>query len=141
MRIRTNLSLFAALLLSASFISTQSVLADDKKNKLDNIEHKVVLSQENWSFDSLYGLFPGANGLFQSSTVSLTQRDRLTGQPYSSQLGNPFDPVSGTVSLTTPPQPINNNVTPNVIDTRFDPNLNTLFFYNIITHSTLQSTD
>jgi len=141
MRIRTNLSLYAALLLSASFISTQSVLADDKKNKLDNIEHIVVIYQENWSFDSLYGLFPGANGLFQSSAVSLTQRDRLTGQPYSSQLGNPFDLVSGSVSLTTPPQPINNNVSPAVVDTRFDPNLNTLFFYNIVNHSTLQPSD
>ncbi len=27
------------------------------------IEHLVVIYQENRSFDSLYGLFPGANGI------------------------------------------------------------------------------
>jgi len=46
--------------------------------------------------------------------------------------------VSGSVSLTTPPQPINNNVSPAVVDTRFDPDLNTLLPYNIINLSTLQ---
>jgi len=141
MRIRTNSSVCAALLLTASFAFAQSALAQDGKDKLNKIEHIIVVYQENWSFDSLYGLFPGANGLFQSSSLSLEQRDRLTGQPYSSQLGQPFDPVSGTVTLTTPPQPINNNVTPNVVDTRFGPNLDTLFPYNVVTHSALQSSD
>jgi phospholipase C len=42
--------------------------------RFQQIEHFVVIYQENWSFDSLYGLFPGANGLFQSSATSLTQR-------------------------------------------------------------------
>src|SRR2546428_402807 len=74
--------------------------------RFKQVDHFVVIYQENWSFDSLYGLFPGANGLFQSSTTSLTQRDRLTGQPYSSQLGQPYDLVSGSVLLTTPPPPI-----------------------------------
>src|SRR6266566_5142297 len=110
MRIRTNSSVCAALLLTASFAFAQSALAEDGTNKLNKIEHIIVVYQENWSFDSLYGLFPGANGLAQSSTVSLTQRDRLTGQPYSLQLGQPFDLASGSVSLTTPPQPINNDV-------------------------------
>jgi phospholipase C len=82
-------------------------------------------------------LFPGANGLSKSSSLSLTQLDRLTGQPYSSQQGQPFDLVSGSASLTTPPQPINNGA----VDTRFDANLNTLFPYNIVNHSTLQPTD
>jgi acid phosphatase len=30
---------------------------------LQNIDHIVVIYQENWSFDSLYGFFPGANGI------------------------------------------------------------------------------
>src|SRR5262245_33130034 len=30
---------------------------------LDQIDHFVIIYQENWSFDSLYGDFPGANGL------------------------------------------------------------------------------
>jgi phospholipase C len=47
-----------------------------------NIKHIIVIYQENWSFDSLYGLFPGANGLGQSSRKSLNQTDRF-GQPLS----------------------------------------------------------
>jgi len=82
---------------------------------LKKIEHVIVIYQENWSFDSLYGLFPGANGISRSSRVSLAQRDRLTGKPYTSQRGQPFDLVSGSLSLTTPPQPINSGQ----IDTRF----------------------
>jgi len=49
--------------------------------------------------------------------------------------------VSGSVSLTTPPQPSNNNVSAAVVDTRFDPDLNTLLPYNIINLSTLQPSD
>src|SRR4051812_18786951 len=30
---------------------------------LSKLNHVVVILQENWSFDSLYGEFPGANGL------------------------------------------------------------------------------
>jgi acid phosphatase len=140
MRIRPNLSVCAALLMAVSFGSPQSVLAQSgikPDPQLRDIKNIIVIYQENWSFDSLYGLFPGANGLFSSSTQSLTQRDRLTGQPYSSQTGQPFDLVSGSVSLTTPPQPINNGA----IDTRFNPNLNTLLPYNVVTNSNLQPSD
>jgi phospholipase C len=114
---------------------------DEHNRKLHEIKHIVVIYQENWSFDSLYGLFPGANGLFRSSTTSLTQRDRLTGQPYSSQLGSTYDLVSGSLLLNTPPQPINNDVSPAVIDTRFPSDLNTLLPYNIVTKSSLEVTD
>jgi phospholipase C len=107
----------------------------------EEIRHIIVVYQENWSFDSLYGLFPRANGLFQSSAVSLTQRDRVTGQPYSSQLGSSFDLVSGSLLLNTPPQPINNDVSPAVIDSRFPADLNTLLPYNLVTKASLQPSD
>src|SRR5213594_4365418 len=85
--------------ISLCLISAQGFAADRRPDsRLNKIKHIVVIYQENWSFDSLYGLFPGANGLFQSPQQSLTQIDRLTGQPYSSQLGQPFDLVSGSVS-------------------------------------------
>src|SRR6266404_8911752 len=141
MRNRVNTSLCAALLLTASVICTQRVLAQNNPAKFQQIQHVIVIYQENWSFDSLYGLFPGANGLFQSSAVSLTQRDRVTGQPYASQLGQPFDLVSGSLSLTTPPQPINTNLSPAQIDTRFPAGLNTLLPYNIVTKTNLQDSD
>jgi phospholipase C len=65
---------------------------------LMNIDHFVVIYQENWSFDGLYGKFPGANGTIASAVDSsgnlLTpQIDKVTGLP-----------------LTSVPQPINNGV-------------------------------
>jgi len=104
--------------------------------KLRHIRHFVVIYQENWSFDSLYGLFPGANGLAQSSAASLNQTDRFD-QPLSGQIGQPFSLVSGSLSLTTPPPPINAGA----IDTRFTAGLNTLLPYDVLKNSTLQPTD
>ena len=71
------------------------------------ITHFVVIYQENWSFDSLYGDFPGANGIDDASPESLNQVDRL-GTPYSSQLrSNNFIRISSAApQLRTPPQPI-----------------------------------
>ncbi len=40
------------------------------------MKHIVVIYQENWSFDSLYGHFPGANGVINASPGSMTQVDR-----------------------------------------------------------------
>jgi phospholipase C len=56
----------------------------ERDPELRHIKHIVVIYQENWSFDSLYGLFPGANGLAQSSSTSLNQTDRFD-QPLSAQ--------------------------------------------------------
>ena len=60
MRICTKLSLLAALVLIASFAIPQSLLAQNGEGNgrnLKQIEHIIVIYQENWSFDSLYGLF------------------------------------------------------------------------------------
>jgi phospholipase C len=104
--------------------------------KLLGIKHIVVIYQENWSFDSLYGLFPGANGIGQSSAASLNQTDRFD-KPLSAQTGQPFSLVSGTLNLTTPPPPINAGQ----VDTRFTPGLNTLLPYDVLKNSTLQPND
>lgn len=45
------------------------------------INHVVVIVLENWSFDSLYGEFPGADGLSAAGSAPL-QVDPATGQPY-----------------------------------------------------------
>ncbi len=43
---------------------------------LDKIKTVVVIYAENRSFDNLYGLFPGANGVSQASALSTLQLDR-----------------------------------------------------------------
>ena len=44
------------------------------------INHVIVIYQENWSFDSLYGYFPGANGL-DNAANNHTQLDK-NGKAY-----------------------------------------------------------
>ena len=63
-----------------------------------------MIYQENWSFDSLYGNFPGANGLANAG-AAVQQVDK-TGQPYA-----------------TLPQPLDTSKTPPVPDPRFPANL------------------
>src|SRR5258708_21529825 len=55
---------------------------------LHSIRHIVVIYQENWSFDSLYGLFPGANGLANATPASLNQTDRFD-LAFRGQSGEP----------------------------------------------------
>src|SRR5215469_18323940 len=114
-----------AALLALPFLMSTHVLGQGPRPdpQLRPIQHIIVIYQENWSFDSLYGLFPGVNGLANSSAASLNQTDRFDN-PLSGQTGQPFDLVSGSVALTTPPPPINNNVSPPVVDARFTPGLN-----------------
>src|SRR4029077_3402029 len=48
-------------------VATTSVsLADDDLINLKSIKHIIVIYQENWSFDSLYGQFPGEDGYANS---------------------------------------------------------------------------
>ena len=47
---------------------------------LDRIEHVIVIYAENRSFDNLYGLFPGANGIANATPAQYTQVDR-DGKP------------------------------------------------------------
>jgi LPXTG-motif cell wall-anchored protein len=68
------------------------------------INHVIVIYQENWSFDSLYGKFPGANGIANAG-AAINQVDK-NGQP-----------------LTALPQPIDTNKRPAAPDPRFPANL------------------
>ncbi len=71
---------------------------------LGQINHLIVIYQENWSFDGLYGRFPGANGLANAGeAVAQVDKD---GHPYA-----------------TLPQPINNSLRPPGPDPRFPADL------------------
>jgi phospholipase C len=45
------------------------------EHAVQRLRHIIVIYQENWSFDSLYGQFPGANGL-QHGFDTLSQYDK-----------------------------------------------------------------
>ncbi len=71
---------------------------------LSDIQHIIVIYQENWSFDSLYGLFPAANGIANAkNTVKQTDK---SGKPY-----------------TTLPQPVDTRTRPPRTDPRFPADL------------------
>jgi len=108
-----------AILLIASPLSAQSSNSNDdsakiakKLTKLQKIDHIIVVYQENWSFDSLYGLFPGANGLINAHNTAYPQVD-----------------AAGNL-LTSVPQPINNGAP----DPRFNGITLPTTFYNLSTY-------
>jgi phospholipase C len=72
---------------------------------LTSVDHVIVIYQENWSFDSLFGKFSGANGIANASPASLAQADK-DGTPYR----------------TLPPS-IDNYKRPPVVETRIPPAL------------------
>jgi acid phosphatase len=81
---------------AATGILVGPVLARRQGTPLQKINHLVVIYQENWSFDSLYGRFPGANGIEQAGPA-MVQVDRD---------GNPYPKLPQPMNTTfSPPQP------------------------------------
>jgi phospholipase C len=64
------------------------------------INHIVVIYQENWSFDSLYGQFPGVNGL-ANGFDTLPQVDKSTG--YSTYIYQTPQALNGAIDVRFPP--------------------------------------
>jgi acid phosphatase len=60
---------------------------------LERIEHVIVIYAENRSFDHLYGLFPGAEGIASATLEQKTQVDH-DGTPLP-HLPATYDPVAG----------------------------------------------
>src|SRR3954464_14474324 len=63
-----------ALIVAASFLAIASC-ATRADGDLARIENIVVIYAENRSFDHLYGLFPGAEGIAQATAEQKTQLD------------------------------------------------------------------
>jgi phospholipase C len=91
-------SLCLLFLAAAGTVFGQDALAQLRTR----VKHIVVIYQENWSFDALYGRFPGANGISNASAVSLTQADR-TGAPLTAAPaplnGKDADPAFASLDL------------------------------------------
>jgi phospholipase C len=96
-------TLASIALVSALLIGFAPVL-HAQTDGLQKINHVVVIYQENWSFDSLYGRFPGANGI-DNAGAAVQQVDK-DGKPYA-----------------TLPQPMNTSFSPAVPDPRFPADL------------------
>ncbi len=84
----------------------------DAASDFAGIDHFIVVYQENWSFDALYGSFPGANGIANATGNSTNQLDRLTLNPIATLLN--YDPAANTIPTQNPPVPLNGTQ-----DTRF----------------------
>src|SRR5207245_11720068 len=71
-RVRSSESVMTAsvrsLLVALLFVTGCTSISADSRGAaqpagLEKVQHVIVIYQENWSFDSLYGKFPGADGL------------------------------------------------------------------------------
>ena len=97
---RAVVFLMVGMLVGASLGAPQAQAV----GKFNKINHVIVIFQENWSFDGLYGLFPGANGIANAGDA-VKQVDK-NGQPYP-----------------TLPQPVDTRLKPAAPDPRFPANL------------------
>ncbi|HEY9154894.1 MAG TPA: esterase-like activity of phytase family protein, partial [Opitutaceae bacterium] len=120
-----------AFAVDASDVPDFQAQSFDSANAVQNIDHIVVIYQENWTFDGLYGSFPGANGLSNASPASLTQIDRLNGNAISSEGPNSYNNAAFQSLTTNPPPPLTSDSAAGIADTRIPANTNTLQPYNI----------
>jgi acid phosphatase len=65
-----------AAFLAAVLLAACAAPPPAQRAGLDRIEHIIVIYAENRSFDNLYGLFPGANGIANATPEQYTQVDR-----------------------------------------------------------------
>ena len=64
-----------ATLLAGCASTADSTAASADAARLNRIQHVVVIYAENHSFDNMYGLFPGANGISHATPEQKTQLD------------------------------------------------------------------
>jgi phospholipase C len=98
-----------SLLVALLFVTGCTSISADSRGAaqpagLEKVQHVIVIYQENWSFDSLYGKFPGADGL--ANAGERMRQMKQDGTPY-----------------TTLPQPLDTSKQPSVPDPRFPANL------------------
>jgi phospholipase C len=100
----TRWILFSTVAVAGALLTGSCVPVSRTARPIDKINHLIVIFQENWSFDGLYGVFPGANGIANAGPT-INQVDK-EGQPY-----------------TTLPAVIDNTKRPPAIDARVPPDL------------------
>jgi hypothetical protein len=94
--LRRRLFLSLLLLMALAVIPAGGAAASGGGgDRLSRIHHIVVIYQENHSFDNLYGMWEGVNGLRNAPRARTTQVNQA-GTPYDCLLQN-------DVNLTSPP--------------------------------------
>ena len=88
MTLRSNRLHTSVVVLLLLLCPVSAVWGNEQKNPLEKIEHVIVIYQENWSFDGLFGKFPGANGLDRAG-AAVRQVDK-TGKVLD-KLPRPLD--------------------------------------------------
>lgn len=88
---------------------------------LTNFDHIIVIYQENWSFDGLYGHFPNARGIADATNSSTNQIDRVSGNSVATL--PIFNPVKNKIPTNMPPVPLNDDSPPQ-LDVHFLTNVN-----------------
>jgi phospholipase C len=95
LRILSLLTLLALVVLSTMGGAAAYGSGGSGSDRLKRINHIVVIYQENHSFDNLYGMWEGVNGLRDAPRARTSQVNQA-GTPYACLLQN-------DVNLTSPP--------------------------------------
>jgi phospholipase C len=87
------------LVIGFALATTSASASDDFQDRrplrnLRDIKHIIIIYQENWSFDALYGQFPGADG-YANSFDTLPQFDVKADPPYSALIYQTPSPLTG----------------------------------------------
>jgi phospholipase C len=86
-----------------TFAARPAAERQDSEHAVQRLRHIIVIYQENWSFDSLYGQLPGADGL-QHGFDTLPQYDKTTN--YTSLIYQTPRPLNnGVVDPNFPSSP------------------------------------
>jgi phospholipase C len=100
---RTFLQLLTTSALSAAFPASiaraLSIPAYDRTGTIDDIQHIVIMMQENRSFDHYYGTLRGVRGYGDNRTINLPNGNPVWYQPNGDEYLLPFHPGAPNLGL------------------------------------------
>src|SRR5690242_5634 len=85
-------TLAAATTLPSSIGRALAIPANDRTRSIEDVEHIVILMQENRSFDHYFGTLRGVRGFSDPRAVILPSGKSVWHQPYGSGEVLPFRP-------------------------------------------------
>jgi phospholipase C len=96
---------FAAATLPSSITRALAIPANDRTRTIEDVEHIVILMQENRSFDHYFGTLRGVRGFGDPRAVVLPSGKSVWHQPNGSGEVLPFRPNVENVGMTFLPDP------------------------------------